>query len=313
MKNGKVTVSVIFPVFNGERFISQAVRSVLNQSFKDIELIIIDDASTDSTVKVVRKFEDSRIKLHELKINKGPGAARNIGIQAARGRWVAFIDADDYWHKERLKILLAVADKHPRTFIGSDILVCFNGKNDKLLPWESLLRKQRLNAEFISFPEATDLVKSGLDIKPMIPMQILRKNYIKFNEKFGGAEWLEFILSLYKAGLYLLVVNKPLYYYRITPGSLSSSYRAILNELEMSKHLLSLKWLNESVKKSLREKRKILKYRLLTTSLREKRWSEALHHTLETPNSFLYTLQKYPQYLLKNYRVLFLYKKLLNK
>ncbi|MBD3414622.1 MAG: glycosyltransferase [Candidatus Aminicenantes bacterium] len=306
-------VSAILPVFNGEKYIFQAIKSVLNQTFKDFELIIIDDASIDNTLKIIHEFGDPRIRVKKLGFNRGPSAARNIGLQEARGKWIAFIDADDVWHKERLKKLLLTANSYPHAFIGSDVMLSFSGKDNELIPWKSKLREQNISTNFVTFPKPCDLIKSRFDVKPILPTGILRKFSLEFNEKFRGNEWLEIMLKLYRAGLYLIIVNEPLYYQRIAPGSLSSSYRGILDELKMSEYLQSLDWIDESVKNVLYEKRKITKYRLLTTAIRDGLWIEALSHIFYSPNSLLYLLRRCPNYILQKFQEKKLYKRHINR
>ena len=91
-------VSVITASFNSEAVIADAIHSVLGQTFSDWEMIIVDDGSTDATVKVVEKFlGDKRIKLHRHSVNMGTVAARNRAIELARGSIIAILDSDDLW------------------------------------------------------------------------------------------------------------------------------------------------------------------------------------------------------------------------
>ena len=97
-------VSIIMPAFNAENYIAKSIQSVLNQTYKDFELIIINDKSTDNTMSIVNDFErkDQRIKVIDLKENQGVAQARNHGIKASTGRFIAFLDSDDLWHSEKL-------------------------------------------------------------------------------------------------------------------------------------------------------------------------------------------------------------------
>ena len=99
------TVSVITPSHNSAQFISETIRSVLNQSFSDWELIVVDDCSTDNSVEVIQSFvdQDSRIKLIQLSENSGAAVARNTAIEAAAGRFIAFLDSDDKWLPHKLE------------------------------------------------------------------------------------------------------------------------------------------------------------------------------------------------------------------
>jgi len=95
-------VSVVIPTYNRARTLSRAVGSVLSQDFRDIEVIIVDDGSTDATRDVVSSFGDERVRLISHDVNRGVGAARNTGIEAARGDLVAFQDSDDEWLQGKL-------------------------------------------------------------------------------------------------------------------------------------------------------------------------------------------------------------------
>lgn len=98
-------VSIIVPTYNVEKYIAQTIECVLSQTFTDWELVITDDCSKDSTVKIIEKYtqEDERIKLHLLSNNSGAAAARNNSIEKASGRFIAFLDGDDWWYPEKLE------------------------------------------------------------------------------------------------------------------------------------------------------------------------------------------------------------------
>jgi glycosyltransferase involved in cell wall biosynthesis len=100
MITGPFSVSVILPVFNGETFIAEAIDSVLRQGYEPLEIIVIDDGSTDRTAEVVREYGD-RVR-YRLQINAGPAAARNNGLGVATGDVLSFIDADDIWPEGKL-------------------------------------------------------------------------------------------------------------------------------------------------------------------------------------------------------------------
>jgi len=97
-------VSVVIPVFNGERFLREAVESVLAQKYSSLEIIIVDDGSTDGSSAVARSFSETVRYLYQA--NQGPAAARNRGIEHAQGSLIAFADADDLWPSEKLEMQL---------------------------------------------------------------------------------------------------------------------------------------------------------------------------------------------------------------
>ena len=92
-------ISVVIPAYNDERFITPAIESVLAQDYQSLELIVIDDGSTDRTREIVKEF--SQAQLH-AQSHQGAGAARNAGVRASKGEFIAFLDADDLWTKEKL-------------------------------------------------------------------------------------------------------------------------------------------------------------------------------------------------------------------
>lgn len=98
-------VSIITPTYNTEKFITETLKSVQNQTYQNWEMILVDDASTDETVKIIQDFaeKDSRIKLFKLEKNSGNGFARNIALEKAVGKYIAYLDADDLWFPNKLE------------------------------------------------------------------------------------------------------------------------------------------------------------------------------------------------------------------
>ena len=107
----KPTVSVIIPTYNREKYIERAIKSVLEQSYKDYELIIVDDGSTDDTAKILKKY-DKKIRKFSM-LHSGVSAARNFGISKAHGQWIALLDSDDYWLPEKLAKQMAYLEENP--------------------------------------------------------------------------------------------------------------------------------------------------------------------------------------------------------
>ena len=96
-------VSVIIPLYNEEKYITTCVESVINQTYKNIEIIVVDDKSTDNSLKVLEKIKDKRLKIIKLPENKGVANARNKGVEAATGSYLCFLDSDDFWDKYKIE------------------------------------------------------------------------------------------------------------------------------------------------------------------------------------------------------------------
>ena len=102
-------VSIITPTYNSASFIKECINSVFNQTYPNWEMIIVDDCSVDNTKILLEEFKnkDQRIKTIYLDTNSGPAEARNMAISIARGRYIAFLDSDDYWHPDKLKLQIS--------------------------------------------------------------------------------------------------------------------------------------------------------------------------------------------------------------
>lgn len=99
-------VSIITPVYNAEKYIEDTINSVLNQNYCNWELFLVDDCSTDNSMIILEEFakKDNRIKIIQLKENSGAATARNVGIERAKGRYIAFLDSDDIWMSNKLEV-----------------------------------------------------------------------------------------------------------------------------------------------------------------------------------------------------------------
>lgn len=113
MVNG--LVSVIMPSWNTSNFIAESIQSVIDQTYENWELIIVDDCSTDNTDDVVAKFTDKRIRYFKNEKNSGAALSRNRALREARGEWIAFLDSDDLWNPDKLEHQISFMNKHRYT------------------------------------------------------------------------------------------------------------------------------------------------------------------------------------------------------
>lgn len=211
-------VSVIMPNYNGERFLADAIQSVLDQTYSNFELLVIDDGSKDRSVEIIEAFaaRDKRVRLLKTtfpKVAPGPGAARNTGIQEARGRYIAFLDSDDTWLTEKLseQIEFMQAHGHPFSYTWYDVIAEDGTKvgtrtpNAPSLTYNLLLRDCVIGC-LTAVYDAELLGKQYIDLRP--------------DERFGdGTLWLKILKQTPRA----FCLPKILARYRLVAGSISAN------------------------------------------------------------------------------------------
>lgn len=116
--------SIVIPLYNKRNSLRDCIESVLNQSYDDFELIVVDDGSTDGSAEIVREFSDERIRLVE-KENGGVSSARNLGVKLAKNPWIAFLDGDDIWAKWHLETMACLSESEPLALVLSSSLDSF--------------------------------------------------------------------------------------------------------------------------------------------------------------------------------------------
>jgi succinoglycan biosynthesis protein ExoO len=221
-------VSFLIAAFNVAPFIEEAVRSALCQVAVTVEVLVIDDASKDGTADIVERLAlaDSRITLIKLSENVGPGAARNVGLKLARGRWIAILDGDDFIVSDRTARLLGIANATGADIVGDNFeRVRFDGT-----PTGTFLFRQASvpflftvdASTFIAANEVLGSRKFSLGaIKVMIRSAFLREREILHPEDLPVGEDFRFILSCLFRKAKFVVTSTSGYKYRLRPGSQS--------------------------------------------------------------------------------------------
>lgn len=205
-------VSVIVPVYNGEEYIGATLDSIINQDFKNFELIVIDDGSIDNSLEIIKdKLSKSTIEykiIHQE--NSGVSAARNCGISNARGEYLVFVDADDY-------------------VTGNHLSELYNGETDFSMvqfikkDGENLSKPHHFSAEFIS---CDDFIKKELNMEMpfnfwqlMYKASLINDNDVRFNPSLTYGEDIDFALRALSYGNTVAVSNEATYYYIQNPNS----------------------------------------------------------------------------------------------
>ena len=183
-------VSVIIPYFKKKKFIYRTLNSVLKQTYKNLEVIIIYDDSDLSDLKFIKKFckKDKRIKIHLNKKNMGVSKSRNLGVKKSKGKYIAFIDSDDLWKKNKLKTQLDFMRKNKCLISHTDYEI-INNKN-KILGYMRV--KKRLSYNDLIFScdigLSTVMISKKLKSKVLFPNMVTKEDYIlwlKLSKKFN--------------------------------------------------------------------------------------------------------------------------------
>lgn len=219
------TVSVVMANYNGARHIGAAMRSVLRQTLPDLELIIVDDASTDEGLVVMAQAaaDDPRVTVIALPRNAGPGAARNRALDQARGRWIAIVDSDDELEPDRLEILVGCAEAQNADLICDDLLVFAD--DDAVAPHRFLPSPAFAEPRWISLADYIDagvMYGPGPDLgflKPLIRAETLAG--VRYAEDLRIGEDYDLVVRLLAAGARLRLEPRPLYRYRKHGASIS--------------------------------------------------------------------------------------------
>ena len=224
------TVSVIIPTYNRAHLVGRAIQSVLNQTYKDFELIIVDDGSTDNTEDTIRELikKDKRIKYIRHQKNKGGSAARNTGIKAARGEYIAFQDSDDEWLPEKLEKQMKVfKSASPGVGVVYTGHWRISGNEKTYIPSSRIIQKEgNIHME---------LLKEGFGFI-ITPSAVIREACFKksgmFDEKLPRLqEWELFIrVSKYYNFKY---IDEPLLISYIKSDSISNNYEALIKALRV--------------------------------------------------------------------------------
>jgi glycosyltransferase involved in cell wall biosynthesis len=275
------TVSVIIPTFNSERCLHRAVDSVLKQTRQDFEVLICDDASNDATAEIAQAYAvaDSRLKILAAESNRGAGYARNMGLEAAVGKFIAFLDSDDEWLPQKLELEMAYFQEHSAVSIclsGAHIIKNNGGGYSIYTPvkswcdksWEKfVLGKIRFVTPTITFKR--DLLQSAGLMAP----------------EMRRTQDIEFLFRLLYYGN-LGVIQEPLANIHLVVSAKKAVYRRQLEALKYhERHIVTVK--RELGFFAAKWYASRLQRNLVISALREFLWAKAFKH-------FIYRVRIFP-------------------
>lgn len=207
------TISVIIPIYNSEKYISQTIESVLGQTYKDVEVVIVDDCSTDKSNQIIENYTKkyNSIVYKRLEKNSGAAVARNKAMEIARGRYIAFLDSDDVWYPEKL-------EKQIELIKSNNCAICYTAI--EMIDEDGRVEKSKRN------------IKEKIDYRFLLKNTMIATSTVLIDRRIVGrfnmplrrsgqdyATW----LMLMRNGVYAYGINEVLVKYRRRENSLSSS------------------------------------------------------------------------------------------
>lgn len=212
----KPLISIIIPVYNSQDYIEQCLKSILNQTFTDFEVLLINDGSKDKSGSICDSYiiKDNRIKVYHKK-NGGVSSARNLGLENATGEWITFVDSDDYIHLDFLKNFCESINKK-NDFIFQKVVRFDDNKSNEIISYLDTEMDQ------INFLNNYSLYPNySAPWSKLLNRKIISDNNIKFDPKIAFGEDALFNITYLKYCNSIKTINKVGYYYRDTPNGLS--------------------------------------------------------------------------------------------
>lgn len=237
-------VSIIIPIYNTEKYLEECLNSVVNQTYKNLEIILINDGSKDNSLKICRQYEtiDNRIIVID-KENSGVSNTRNVGIQASTGEFITFVDSDDWLELDAIETMVNCINKHNVDVVRTNFAINNEvGKIPKKL--EGKIDKEKINELLYYFLNAEIPAYMCLFL---IKREIIIENNLKLNENLVMMEDTLFFVNLVQYVNSIYVLNKKTYNYRIYQDSSSNSIKRV------EKNIKSVLKVNEEINKIISE------------------------------------------------------------
>ncbi|MCM1338071.1 MAG: LicD family protein [Muribaculaceae bacterium] len=220
-----IKVSIILPVYNVERYLRQALDSVLNQTLQEIEIICINDGSTDNSLTILEYYakKDSRVKIYNQN-NQGPGIARNLGISKASGEYIMFLDPDDWYTLDACETAYNQIEKNKNDFVMFNFFKYFEENETlEIADWRLKPFKKNFEDENLKLCNFKNYIKCSFTWSQIYSKKFITENNIKYSQGKLGEDVPFYIKALIYANT-ISIIQKPLYYYRIHKNSVSFAY-----------------------------------------------------------------------------------------
>lgn len=243
-------LSVVVAIYNVEKYVKKCVESLINQSSRNYEIILVDDGSTDSSGKII----DSYLNYENIKIihqkNKGVSVARNTGIENSNGEWLTFVDGDDYVEKNFINKILNSIDEFDTDMLVFNYNAFFNENNkikcrtlpfdqDQYISDDKDLFQKRMISQYYKGGDKNAVVSSGTTWCKVIKNNIIKNNKLRFKPGLLKAQDTVFWLNTTEHVNRIYYLRDCLYNYRLSAGSISSGKKYIKNSKEEFNNLIN--------------------------------------------------------------------------
>ena len=230
--NNNLLIDIVLPNYNKKLYLEETIQSVINQSYEKWNVIIIDNNSTDGSSIILKKYDNfKKINIIKLKKNMGLSFSRNLGLRLSKNEYVAFLDSDDLWDKEKLNSQIKFMEKNNYLFTYSDYTPFYIHKNHKIYT-KTIKPKKYFNLNL--FIRDTSIATSSMIIKKeLIQQSKFKKN--SYNEDY------DFKCKILQKGVTAYKLSENLTFYRITKNSRSSNkLKSLRSIFSTNKNLLQL-------------------------------------------------------------------------
>jgi succinoglycan biosynthesis protein ExoO len=242
--------SIIIPVYNGARYLRECIDSAILQTEKNIEIIIVNDGSTDDTAQILESYTDARIHVFTHTINKGPGAARNTALLHASGTWCVFLDADDYMNLDRVDTLCGYGER-----THSDVIFDNNTLSSHTKAQTTLFAKVGLSHRK-SVLTPLEHIRYTPAFHGIVRRTFIQTHALSFLESTLHGEDLFFWMMCHAHNARVVLYPTPLYTYRLHESSLTAQTSTMLSnmiyvceKLTHEAHILRTREIAQAIKK----------------------------------------------------------------
>lgn len=231
MSNTEPLVSVIMPAYNAGKTIQLALNSLYNQSYENWECLVVNDCSTDNTKEILDRASDPRVRIHHFDKNRGRSAARNKAIEMASGKYMSFLDSDDFLHEDKIRRQVEILESDSEIYLVSCSALCFG---DKGTPQNILGSPKNDGIRKISF-------KDGNPLPIMMPSSMIRTTEAKrfnYNSSLEVGEDFDYFSRYLDGHLYVVTGDLHYFYYvqeTKGPKILSYSWKSIFSGIALMK------------------------------------------------------------------------------